>query len=261
MARAARSITLLILLSTAAAPGCVTTGKFDALKERVTALEGLCAQLGEHLEAAQAKLDKTADESAKEVESIRGRMADIGGDLSDLERTVARVQGRQEEIDFKLAEVSNRLRGIKGVVEDKFGVDVEDLPQNLPESPEEFFTTCQDSYKKNLYKKARALFREFVKRFPTHEKADDAQFMVGECYFAESRFDDAVIAYKQVYDNYQQGDRYREAVLRIGLAYQRANSCKKALQIYEFAAKTFRKTPEGEQAAAEFKALKKTCKK
>jgi len=261
MALARRCIPLLVLFGMASLSSCVTTGKFDALKDRVMALETVATQLATDLDEARTRSAKADEEAAKELESIRTRMADIGGDVTDLERTVARVQGRQEEIDFKLAEVSNKVKGIKGVVEDKFGVDVEDLPQNLPENADEFFALCQDTFKKNLTRKARAIYREFVKRFPTHEKADDAQFMVGECYFAEARFEDAVIAYKQVYDNYQQGDRYREAVLRIGLSYVRANACKKALKIYDFAAKTFRKTPEGDQAAAEYKALKKSCKK
>ena len=116
------------------------------------------------------------------------------------------LQGRQEEIDFKLAEVSNKVKGIKGVVEDKFGVDVEDLPQNLPEAPDEFFNLCQDTFKKGLKPQGPGSLQRVRQAIPpTHEKADDAQFMVGECYFAESRFEDAVIAYKQVYDNYQQG--------------------------------------------------------
>ncbi|GEM_PF-6323778 len=248
----------MVLLPLAAS--CVTTGKFNALKERVEALETAQAELAALLDESNQRLTKADADGATEVQAVRVRMADIAGDLTDMQRSVARVQGRQEEIDYKLSEVSNRVKGITGVVEDKFGVDVEDLPANLPEEPEAFFALCNETFKKNQTKKARALFREFVKRFSTHEKADDAQFMVGECYFAESKFEDAVIAYKQVYDNYQQGDRYREAVLRIGLSYVRANSCKKALKIYDFAAKTFRKTPEGEQAATEYKALKKTCR-
>lgn len=262
MIRAFRSSIYPVLgaLVVVSATGCVTLGKYNALVERVDKLEARADSGDKGLAETNTRIDKMQESLGQEVESLRARVADIGADLSDLQRTVARVQGRQEEIDFKLAEVSNKVKGIKGVVEDKFGVDVEDLPPDLPSDPVEFFKICQDAYDKGMTKKARTLYREFVNRFPKHEKADDAQFMVGECYFAETRYEEAVIAYKQVYDNFQSGDKYKEAVLRIGLSYEKANSCKKAISIYEFAAKTFKKTPEGEQAAAEAKRLKKTCK-
>ena len=59
----------------------------------VQALETVCAQMATDLEAAKAHTAKVDEEAAKEFESIRTRMADIGGDVSDLERTVARVAG------------------------------------------------------------------------------------------------------------------------------------------------------------------------
>jgi TolA-binding protein len=149
---------------------------------------------------------------------------------------------------------------LKGLVEDRLGGDSEALPDALPEQPEAFFELGMSTMKSGLMKKARAIFKAFIAKFPSHDKADDAQFMIGETLFSEGRFTEAVTAFKTVYDQYQTGDRHKEAVLRIGLSYVRANNCKKALKIYEFAQKTFKGTPEAEAAAKEAKEIRAVCK-
>ncbi len=250
-------LTAVVML---AGTGClVTQKKFDALQIRVVELEQKAARLQTDLETLSTRIENLKNLSQKEQEAIRKRLAELAADLSDLRRSIAQVQGSQEVIDFKLKEVGNRVKGLKGLVEDRFGLDSSDVPENLPEDPKAMYDLAQSAYNSGLTRKARAIFTEVAKRYPEHELADDSLFMVGEALFAEGRFTESIDAYRKVYEEFQTGDKYREAVLRIGLAYVRSNRCKKALKIYKFAADTFRKTEEGEAAKKEVKALKKIC--
>jgi len=240
--------------------GCPTMGKFNALKDRVAGQEETDKKHEEALATLEARLENLNQLYQKDDEAIRAQVADLAADFAELQMAVGALQGRNEEISFKLAEVGKHVKGLKGLVEDRFGTDSDALPSDLPADPAGFFEVGMNAAKSGMTRKARAVFKEFIKRYPDNEKADDAEFMIGETLFAEGRFTESITSYKTVYDNYQTGDRYRDAVLRIGLAYVRSNNCKKALQIYRFAVKTFKGTPEAETAAKEAKEIEKVCK-
>ena len=253
-------LVLLILVASGSNMSCVTMGKYNALKDRVATIEDSNKKLKADTQTLSNRLDNFKKLSDKEHNTLRKRIAELAADFSDLQRVLARVKGRQEEVDFKLGEVAKRVTGLKGVVEDRFGIDSEALPEELPEEPKAFFQLGKTKFESGLTRMARAIFREFVKRWPDHELADDAVLMKGETLFKEGRFTESIDAYRKVYEEYQEGDRYKEAVLRIGLAYVRSNRCKKALKIYRFAASTFRNSETGKKARKEAKALEKICR-
>jgi TolA-binding protein len=243
------------------AQGClVTTGKHEALKERVAVLE----QSNNHLVTLTERLEKRIDnvKSYVDVEDqkIRELLANLRADLDDLGMQLGRTAGSQEELVHRFDQIQGKIKGIKGLVDERLGGDREDLPEDLPKDPAEMFTVALEKFNAGYTKTARAIFTEFIRVAPDDEKADDAQFFVGETFFSEGRFVEAVAAYRKVYDNYQRGDRFREAVLRIGLSYERTNDCDKAKKIYKFARDEFKKSSEGKKADEKYKALKKTCK-
>ncbi|MBM4353668.1 MAG: tetratricopeptide repeat protein [Deltaproteobacteria bacterium] len=250
----------LLLLCCIPLPSCVTMGRYNALKDRTAALETQTAKTQEDLATLTTRIDNLKGVVYKDLEEVRGRLAELAADVSEQKTEVAKHDGRLQELEYKLNEIAKRVKGIKGLVEDRFGADSDSLPEDLPTEAEPMFEAGMAAFKGNLARKSRAIFQEFIRRFPDHEKTDDAEFMVGETLFAEGRFTEAVNAFKTVYDRYQTGDRYREAVLRIGLSYVRLNNCKKARTIYDFAKKTFKGTEEAKTAEKELKDLDKVCK-
>jgi len=242
------------------AVSCVTMGKYNAMKDRVGVLQTEVLKSTELVAAMETRIDHLRELTKADDEAVRERLADLAADFAEFQMSMGTLQGRQEEIDFKLKAIAKHVKGLKGLVEDRFGVDSEVLPKELPTEPDALFELGMSNKGSGLNRKSRAIFQAFVKQFPEHDKADDAQFMIGETLFAEGRFTEAINAYRTVYDQYQTGDRHREAVLRIGLAYVRSNKCTKALKIYRFAKKTFKGTPEAEIAAKEIKELQKVCK-
>ncbi len=239
---------------------CVTMGRYRALKDQVHDLEDRAVAADEKVATMETRLDHLKGLTDKTDDEIRTKLADLSADYSELQMTLGMLQGRQEEIQFKLGKIGQHLSGLKGLVEDRFGVDAEALPKSLPADVEELFALGMQSYDQALMRKARAIFKHLVQKFPQHDRTDDAQFMVGESLFNEGRFTEAINAYKTVYDQYQTGDKYQNAVLRIGLCYVRSNKCSKALKIYKFAGRTFKGTPAGDQAEKEMKQVKEACK-
>ena len=251
---------LFLIAGTVLLSSCVTMGRYRALKDHVAELEERTTAAEEKVGTIETRLDHLKGLTDKVDNEIRSKLADLSADYSELQMTLGMLQGRQEEIQFKLGKIGLHLSGLKGLVEDRFGVDAEALPKSLPEDAEQLFALGMQAYDQALMRKARAIFKHLVQKFPQHDRTDDAQFMVGESLFNEGRFTEAINAYKTVYDQYQTGDKYQDAVLRIGLCYVRSNKCSKALKIYKFAGRTFQGTPAGDQAEKELKQVKEACK-
>jgi tol-pal system protein YbgF len=90
------------------------------------------------------------------------------------------------------------------------------LPANAGLSPNRLFDTAFSDYTSSQYPSAIAGFQQLLKNFPTAERADDAQFFIGESLANMNRLPDAIDAYNQVIQKYPTGDQVDMAYYRRG---------------------------------------------
>ncbi|MDX2021106.1 MAG: tol-pal system protein YbgF [Deltaproteobacteria bacterium] len=76
-----------------------------------------------------------------------------------------------------------------------------------------------DHLKASRHADAAAGFREFLRRFPQHDYADNAQYWLAECYYDLKDFVTAVREFRRVVDVYPQGNKVPDALLKAGLGY------------------------------------------
>lgn len=105
-------------------------------------------------------------------------------------------------------------------------------PTTGPLQPKDIYQASYIDFSKGSYPLAIAGFREFLRRFPDHELADDAQYWVGEAYFSLARgygnanqpdkatqsLEQAVQEFKKVVANYPRGDKAPTALYKEALA-------------------------------------------
>ncbi len=255
------SLAVVLVLTSLLLQGClVTMDKHKALSSRVEETEKNIDVLDANAKRNDERIENVKTYFEGQNSDLRDQLANIRADLDELKTQVASLNGGQESLQYKLDQIMGNVKGLEGRIEDKLAGDTGVLPQDLPQDPDALFAYAAEKYGSGQTKTAMTVFREFLRLYPEHDKADDSQFFVGECLFALAQFGDAITEYRKVYDQYQKGDKFREAVLRIGLCYERLNRCKKAEAIYKFAYEEFRKTPEGAKAKEKSAAIQKTCK-
>ncbi len=66
---------------------------------------------------------------------------------------------------------------------------------------------------------ASAAFRGFVRQWPRHDLADNAQYWLGECYYAQKQYVDAVAEFRRVSQQYPHGNKVPDALLKLGFSY------------------------------------------
>jgi tol-pal system protein YbgF len=122
------------------------------------------------------------------------------------------------------------------------------LPPTAGLSPGRLFDTARGDYGAGQYTLAITGFEQFLRAFPKSENADDAQFYIGESYYLQKRFEDAVAAYNLVIQNYPGANMVPDAYYKRGLAYNQLNQNEAARASWETLIKSFPDSEAGRLA-------------
>jgi tol-pal system protein YbgF len=75
-------------------------------------------------------------------------------------------------------------------------------------------------------------FREYVGQYRTSDLADNAQYGVGESFYAQGQYDSAAVEYRRVVDGWPSGDKVPAALYKLGVTYQKMNLSAEARSTY-----------------------------
>ena len=74
-------------------------------------------------------------------------------------------------------------------------------------------------YLGHRYDEALTLFKGFLKDYPQHHLADNAQYWVGEIYYDLEDYPNAILAFKEVVTRYAEETKAPDALLKMGYSY------------------------------------------
>ena len=97
-------------------------------------------------------------------------------------------------------------------------------------------------------------FQRLLQDYPTHERAGDAQFFIGESWDKASP-DSANSAYELVIKNYPASSRVPSALYRLGLAAEQRKDRTAARQYYNRLVATYPRSAEAPLAREKLQAL------
>jgi tol-pal system protein YbgF len=78
------------------------------------------------------------------------------------------------------------------------------------------YRTAYDHLRGGRYLEAERDLREFVRRFPRHDYADNAQYWLGETFYARKTYHDAATAFRAVVERWPTGNKAPDALLKLG---------------------------------------------
>jgi tol-pal system protein YbgF len=118
-------------------------------------------------------------------------------------------------------------------------------------SADGLFKQAQSSYRSRDFSGAVSGFRSFVTRHRQHELADDAQFLLGEAYYAQGSWKQAAQSYLAGYQNFPDSDKRGSNLLKLGMSLNKLGQKKKACSTFAEVNKKF-----GKQASLRNSSLK-----
>lgn len=241
-------------------------GRIDALQEQVIRLERSLAEGSGP--AAPTALDP----------QLAQRLADLGQQVSHLGDQLRTVQGRLDALEQRaepatpsplttasLGQLEQDLKALAIRVAEVEAGALRTPPASPPPSAaapssisaqrptgQQLYDQGYALYKQARYDDARQLLRQYATEHPGTNLTDNALFWVGESYYDQAQYEQAILEYDKVVQKFPQGDKVASALLKQAFAFDAIGDPTDAKILLR---KVLREHPTSEQAAIARKKL------
>ncbi|SHH11649.1 tol-pal system protein YbgF [Massilia sp. CF038] len=159
-----------------------------------------------------AKADKTsALEMVNQNEQTIAEINKLRGQLEVLSNDIVTMQKRQK--DF-YTDLDNRLRKLE-----PRQVNIDGQEAAVAADEQASYDNAMSTFKGGDYKAAASQLSEFVRRYPSSGYASNAQYWLGNAYYAQRDCKKAIAAQQVVAANYPDSAKAPDAMLNIGTCH------------------------------------------
>ena len=219
----------------------------NAIRESEAALRSDIAGISKDLQTLIGRfdeskyfIDKTLKDTASEMELLRSQ-------INALEAQIKELQGRLSS----KTDTDTKTKGKMEIKKDKKESEDAKIPETKAheiKDPAKMYEAAYATFKDKKYKEAREKFEAFIKEFPKDNLADNAQFWIGETYYAEEDYAGAIVEYDALLKNYPDSKKAPGALLKQGYAFIEFGDKKAARGIFEYLMAKYPKSKEAELA-------------
>ncbi len=232
---------LAAVVITLGAAGCVTPQDIEGLQSQLSDIQRQVLQVQQQ---SPSKAEVTSLEASvgRQMESLLKTEADMQVKLQGLSSQIDELQAKLEDTNYRLAQLSQQIattnQELKAfrtappaappVTVAPDGSMVQPPPVmnpggNPPGSgpaadPQALYNGAYNDYLKGNYDLALREFQEYLENFPTTDLADNATYWIGECYYRQRRFRQAVDQFDDVLEKFPRSDKVVAATLKKGYA-------------------------------------------
>jgi tol-pal system protein YbgF len=246
---------VLVLVGSVA--GCIPTQRDLRMEQD---LEEMKRRLAQSERSVVTLRQDRSDTTSERLELLAKQQAEIQAGLDTLRVESQSVNGRLQE----MAQTNARLREDLSLVQDDLSLKVSALEERLsrveeaqaarPVSPA---ATPEALYQQGLeliqkegaFNRGREQMETFLKRYPGHELAVNATYWVGEAYFGEKKYENAILQFQEVVQKHGSHPKAAAALLKQGLAFKALGDDKNARVILRQVVERFPKTEEAKKAS------------
>jgi TolA-binding protein len=278
--RAALLCSLLSACGYSQADGDRLKDEVYALQTQVTALQQSLSALQENEKAQKEQLVGMTAELGELSKAARRNDADLGVQLDTMMQDVARMKGTvesfaervtgleagasktQEELNLRFAGLDQKSKIDKASSEEDKKKAIEEAQQRerLLADPNAVFAEAKKSINGGKAGEARKLLRELILRKegdkPFKKRIGEAQFLIGETYFAEDNFQQAAAEYNTVRKTYGDSDYVPNALYRLGNCFEKLKLLEDAKLFYQTVVQKHPKSDVAKDAKQRLKDLK-----
>ncbi len=128
-------------------------------------------------------------------------------------------------------------------------------PPSFSLSPQETYNAAYADYLKGNYELAIDGFKIYRENFADSPLADNALYWIGECYYSQRKFEEAIEQFNDLILDYPQGDKIAAAYLKKGLALSELGRKDEALVVFKLLASKYPLEEESRIALEKIKEL------
>ena len=186
----------------------------------------------------QSSGDATLQQSLlQEIKQLSTKMDDANTRISALAQQVADLKVQSKQITPRLYQ------------------SAANNPDALALSADQIYSEAYNDLVQGNADMAIEGFTAFLKNFPTNERADDAQYYIGEAYYNSKRYPEAISAFQKVVTDYASGSKVPSGLYKLGKAKMAANQSESALEDFKKLIQQYPTATEAGLARAELERM------
>jgi len=206
-------------------------------------LEGSSREQFDAMGRRQADLQVGLEGIRVELQTLNGRIADSNARNKEVRETVSLVQ---EDLSLKVSALEGRINELE-----KRPIDPP--PPPVPTEP---VLSAIDQYEKGIklvQKKGgadegRKILEGFLREHPKHELAPNALYWIGEAYYGEKEYENAILQFQDVIQKHAKHQKVPAAMLKQGMAFNALKDRKSARAILRRLTEEFPRSEEAKKA-------------
>jgi len=129
-------------------------------------------------------------------------------------------------------------------------------PPSAMLSPAEVFNMAYSDYRNGNFELAIDGFKMYKEQFPESPLVDDSVYWIGECYFSQKKYEEAIEQFNDLILNHPRGDKIPAAYLKKGLSLVELGKKEEALSVFKLLVSKFPLEEETKIAQQKIKELK-----
>jgi len=235
----------VLLVSAGFVPGCYTT-QLGLLRSGLDSLRTQVDTLTVRDSVAYRVLADTRRELGAQRDLLLSTRASSGSTMQEMFDQMSRLEGKLDDVMHRFADWAARASSAPAVVappttpagggtSSPGTTPPPIVPAVLPAAPTapQMYDQATRDLTQGRYPLALQGYRDMLARHPDADLAPDAQYGIGECFFAQAAFDSAATEYARVSARWPKGDRVPASLYKLGLCQERLGRAAEARKTFE----------------------------
>lgn len=213
-----------------------------------------------------------AEEKASGSKLNADQADDLLSRLTAQEQVINELTERVEQLTHEVQQTSNQLKKINADIDVRFKLLEENKSsENKNElqdkkTTDKSITTPQEQYeaayqllREGKHVKAETAFLAFIKDNPKHDLAGNANYWLGETYYARGQYEQAAPIFAEGFTTYKNNSKAPDNLLKLGLTMHKLGKKEEACTAFSTLADEFPKANQNIKNRAKDEAKKLSC--
>lgn len=236
-------------VAAAIASGCAPGGYYRSSQSTLDSLLVLQTQTAKRVDTVESKIEATREGGQLTRAGTDTRMREISQRLDVIDGKLDALTARMSQLVQKVDAVRYQSQSQSAPAGGAGGTRDSVMPGATGgNDPEALYQAAYTDIAAGRYQLGRESFQTYLKQFPDTEVADNAQYWIGESYYATGEFGPAIEEFQKVVQQYPKGDKVPAAMLKIGLSQSRLKKTADANKTYRALVQRYPKSPEAAAA-------------
>ena len=226
----------------------------------------------------QVLAQETSSQSAgylyQKITALENQLTEMTGTLEQMAHRIS------QELEEKMQNLSNLSSSTIGSIQGQTSAPVQEKPSETAEvkknketekkqeqtaltsataDPQKMYDDAYQSLVKTEYDTAQEKLAAFLKQFPEHSLAGNAQYWLGETYYVQGQYGQAAVQFAEGFKKYKTSIKGPDNLLKLGMSMQKLDKKKEACTAFRSLKKEFPKAPVSILQKAQDEAKKLKC--